>query len=113
MEYWITSSFIHKSSIDRFQDELIFKGKIIYLMNLILDQDDHVLFRFSEEDLEWCNIHESNIWKEIISLDLMYSKDYNSYVHFSQTLLSLKECQGISWKIRILGRLQNYRFLYE
>ena len=51
-----------------------------------------MLFRFSEKDLEWCNIHESNIWKEIISLDLMYNKEYNSYVTFFQTLLSLKEC---------------------
>lgn len=82
MEYWITSSFIHKSSIDVFQDELIFKGKIVYLMNLILDEDKHVLFRFSKEDLEWCNIHEANIWKEIISLDLMYNKEYNSYATF-------------------------------
>ena len=82
MEYWITSSFIHKSSTEAFQDELIFKGKIIYLMNLILEEDKHVLFRFSEEDLEWCNIHESNIWNEIISLDLMYNKEYNSYATF-------------------------------
>ena len=38
MEYWITSSFIHKSSIVNFQDELIFKGKIMYLMNQILEE---------------------------------------------------------------------------
>ena len=82
MEYWITSSFIHENSMERFQNELIFKGKIIYLMDLILEEDKHVLFRFSEKDLEWCNIHESNIWNEIISLDLMYSKDYNSYATF-------------------------------
>ena len=59
-------------------------------MDLILEEDKHVLFRFSEKDLEWCNIHESNIWNEIISLDLMYSKDYSYYTFFSE-LLSLKE----------------------
>ena len=47
-------------------------------MNLILEENN-IIVRFSEEDLEWCNIHESKIWKEIISLDLMYNKEYNSY----------------------------------
>ena len=82
MEYWITSSFIHKSLIVNFQDELIFKGKIMYLMSQILEEKEHVIFRYSEKDLEWCENNEYNIWNEIIDLDLMYNEDYNSYATF-------------------------------
>jgi len=82
MEYWITSSFVHNSLIVNFQDELIFKGKIMYLMNQVLEEKDHILFRYSEKDLEWCKNNESNIWNEIINLDLMYNKDHNSYATF-------------------------------
>ena len=82
MEYWITSSFIHDALIDNFQDELIFKGKVMYLMNQILEEKDHILFRYSEKDLEGCRNNESNIWNEIIDLDLMYSENYNSFATF-------------------------------
>jgi len=83
MEYWITSSFISHNSVSNFQEELIFKGKIIYLMSLLTsDEKESILFRFSEENIEWCNLNEQNIWNEIIKLDIMYSKDYNSYATF-------------------------------
>ena len=85
MEYWITSSFVHKSSIVNFQDEPIFKGKIMYLMNQILEEKEHILFRYSDKDLEWCKNNEYNIWNEIIDLDLMYNEDYNLTTFFTDS----------------------------
>ena len=107
MEYWITVH-LFQSSIDVFQDELIFKGKIVYLMNLILEEDKHVLFRFSRR-LEWCVLNLR--FGGIISLDLMYNKEYNSYATFSLTHLTLKDKRSLA--DRVLGGLQNYRFVYE
>lgn len=82
MEYWITSSFINDNNISNFQENLIFKGKIMYLIKMILKEEDNIIFRFSEEDMSWCEVNESNIWNEIISLNIMYNKDYNSYSTF-------------------------------
>ena len=82
IEYWITSSFINKNNTSNFQENLIFKGKIMFLIKMILKEEDNIVFRFPEENMNWCEINESNIWNEIISLDIMYNKDYNSYSTF-------------------------------
>tara|TARA_B100001142_G_scaffold325304_1_gene378640 strand:- start:298 stop:1266 length:969 start_codon:yes stop_codon:yes gene_type:complete len=82
MEYWITSMFINKNNTSNFQENLIFKGKIMYLIKMILKEQDNIVFRFSEENINWCEMNESNIWNEIISLDIMYNKDYNAYSTF-------------------------------
>ena len=82
MEYWITSLFITKNNTSNFQENLIFKGKIMFLIKMILKEEDNIVFRFPEENMNWCEINESNIWNEIISLDIMYNKDYKSYSTF-------------------------------
>ena len=82
MEYWITSMFINKNNTSNFQENLIFKGKVMFLINRILKEEDNIVFRFPEENMRWCEMNESNIWNEIISLDIMYNKDYNSYSTF-------------------------------
>jgi len=85
MEYWLSSSFVETSEINTFLDELIFKGKIMYVMKECLpDVADNIIFRFSEEELQWCLNHEKNIWNEVLKMDIFYKSDKLSYISFFQ-----------------------------
>ena len=89
MEYWLSSEFIEGDTVmgrgktRTFLDDLIFKGKIMYLMNEFLrDTEDNIVFRFSKEDLKWCKNNEKNIWDEILNIDLLYKSDESLYISF-------------------------------
>ena len=83
LEFWLSRSFWNSNEINNFQEELIFKGKIMYLISEFLPNTElDIIFRFSEEDLLWCISSEHNIWNEIMELDLMYSEDIDKYYSF-------------------------------
>ena len=83
LEFWLSRSFWNSNEINNFQEELIFKGKIMYLISEFLPNTElDIIFRFSEEDLLWCNSLEHNIWNEILELELMYSEDEEKYYSF-------------------------------
>ena len=83
VEYWISSEFIEIQVTKTFLDELIFKGKIMYLMREFLpDEENNIIFRFSENELQWCESHEQNIWNEILKMDIMYKSDESNYISF-------------------------------
>jgi hypothetical protein len=83
LEFWLSSSFWNSNEINNFQDELIFKGKIMYLIHQFIPEEElDVVFRFSKEDLMWCTVSEHNIWNEIMELELMYSEDVEKYYSF-------------------------------
>ena len=44
--------------------------------------DEHLKFRYSKEELEWCNSNEMNIWEVIINSNLLYSKDKKQITPF-------------------------------
>jgi hypothetical protein len=51
-------------------------GKIAYLMKLILpDEAEENKFRYSKDELNWCEQHENDIWQYIIDNKLLYEKD--------------------------------------
>ena len=83
MEYWLSSEFIDTDDSKTFLDELIFKGKIMYIMNECFPNEaENIIFRFTEEDLTWCKTHEENIWNEILKMDLIYKSDESNYISF-------------------------------
>ena len=83
VEYWISSEFIETQDSKTFLEELILKGKIMYIMNEFFpDEADNIIFRFAEEDLKWCKTHEQNIWNEILKMDILYELDESNYISF-------------------------------
>jgi len=51
-------------------------GKVMALLDALLPGTDATLkFAFAPKQLKWCEDNEFNIWKEIVSKELLYSKD--------------------------------------
>lgn len=73
LEFWTTSTFLEYNQAKNFLDELIYKGKIVYLMRQCMPNSPlEDILRFSKEDLRWCESNERNIWNEIIQMELIY-----------------------------------------
>ena len=67
--------------------QMIYKGKIMYLLDVILPQfPDADKLRFSQTQLNWCKENESNIWAYFIDNEILYSSDikkFNSYINYA------------------------------
>ena len=85
LEAWYDSFFSFTNKRTNFLSELIYKGKIMYLISNTLEnfylQDQ---LRFSKTDLEWCEKNEKSIWAFLINNDVLFSsreKEYRSYLN--------------------------------
>ena len=73
MDEWLKSEFsFNKGS---FLANIIHQGKIKYILTRILDEEEHIIMRFTEEQLNWCELSEFSIWSFLISKGLLYSND--------------------------------------
>lgn len=51
-------------------------GKVMALLDALLPGTDATLkFAFTPKQLKWCEDNEFNVWREIVSKELLYSKD--------------------------------------
>lgn len=54
---------------------LVETGKVMALLDAVLPETEtHLKFAFSKEHLAWCEEHEYDIWKDIVSKDQLFSK---------------------------------------
>ena len=87
MEAWYDSFFSRYNKKSNLLSELIYKGKIMFLLSKTLPKhsmEDRL--RFSKSELNWCMENESLIWTFLIENNLLFStrdKDYRSYLNYS------------------------------
>ena len=68
---------------DDFISEIVALGKVMYLIEVMTPTiDEHLKFRYSKEELAWCENNEMNIWEVIINGNLIYSKDKKQITSF-------------------------------
>ena len=86
MEAWFDSFFNGFNNSNDFLANMIYKGKIMYLLSRVLPErslEDRL--RFSKQELSWCVKNESLIWKYFIENNLLFSnreKEYRSYLNY-------------------------------
>ena len=85
MEAWYDSFFNHQNNKIDFLSELIYKGKIMYLLEKTNPRIDFArLLRYSDNDLTWCQKSEASIWAFLIENDILFStryKDFRTYLN--------------------------------
>lgn len=60
-----------------FLDEIIQLGKIQYFLDATLpEKAEHLKIGYTEEQLNWCQNNEGNIWAFIIDNQILYTADY-------------------------------------
>ncbi len=54
-------------------EEMIFYGKIAYLQSAFLEEEEHIYFNYTPDELEWCEKNEAEIWFHLVDMDLLYT----------------------------------------
>lgn len=77
---WIKSEFpLAKGD---FLSHIIHQGKIKYVLSQLVNEKEHIIMGYTEQQLEWCQLSEYSIWKHIIEKGLIYSTDQSEIDKF-------------------------------
>jgi hypothetical protein len=75
--------FIHTHRDQKFCDEMIFWGKMMYFLQKMLpDKAPHYLIGMSPEEFKACQKEEKEIWTYFVSEELLYSPNKKDYFRF-------------------------------
>lgn len=77
MTNWLTNRFQTPEAVGpNFASNIIFHGKIMHLLDATLrEYSDHRKLKYEEEQLQWCEENELNIWSTIIRDDRLRTLD--------------------------------------
>ena len=74
MQAWITTEFEKEEDYNTLLNQMLYKGKVLYMLQKILPETaDSVIFGYSEEQLKWCLSNESKIWSHFIEKKLLFA----------------------------------------
>lgn len=75
---WALNKFENKEEQKTLLDNMVFNGKILYLLDALLPEThDSLLIAYKNEQLEWCKANEANIWAVFLDNKVLYSTDHN------------------------------------
>ncbi|MEG1909658.1 MAG: hypothetical protein RR190_01670 [Bacteroidales bacterium] len=64
-------------------DELIYKGKIIYIVHSLLPKvSEEVILGYTPEQLQWAKENESSVWQYLIQEQLLYETNYTKFKQY-------------------------------
>ena len=73
----LVNVFRKRSDKDRLVDNMVYQGKILYLLSVFLpDEIDENIIGYNKEQLKWCKQYEKAIWAAIIDQKDLFSSDY-------------------------------------
>ena len=76
MRGWLTMEFPPDDSVNTLLANMIYGGKIQYLMEAIMPfVDDTVKFGYTKDQMEWCKENEEPMWTYLIDKKLLYKTD--------------------------------------
>jgi gliding motility-associated lipoprotein GldB len=69
--------FVMNSNEDRLLDNMIFRGKIMYLMSVFMpNEKPEDIMGYKPEQWKWCKKYEKQIWSAIIDQKFLFSTDF-------------------------------------
>ncbi|HOO19184.1 MAG TPA: hypothetical protein PK296_03225 [Paludibacteraceae bacterium] len=72
----LVNSFPMKSSQDRLIENMLYRGKIMYLLSIFLPEEKPTdLIGYTPTQWEWCKKHEKEIWASVIEQKALFSSD--------------------------------------
>lgn len=80
---WLNTHHFGDSDNLTFLETIVEMGKNLYVLSAVLPQvPDHVKIHYEKEQWDWCLDNETNIWREIVEQELLFSKDQNKIMKF-------------------------------
>lgn len=80
---WVSTEFERPDSNTTFLDEIIFEGKMLYLLDKLSPElADNVKIGYTADQLQWCKENEIPIWGHFVNKKLLYSKSKSEYFKY-------------------------------
>lgn len=74
----LSDIFPDNAEYSQLLDRMIYYGRIIYLQSLLLpNAEPHVLLGMTEDDYQWCEENEVDIWRFFVSEQLLYNNEFH------------------------------------
>lgn len=74
---WMLTEFLYNDSIDNLVNNMIYQGKIQYLLKALFpNTSDTLTMGFTAEQLNWCMNNEKQMWDYLIEKKILFTTDY-------------------------------------
>jgi len=81
---WTMREFPNNSKSGTLLSEMIYQGKILYLVDALLpDMNDTLKIGFTKKQLDWCAEHESDMWGFLVKNKFLYSTQVETIAKFT------------------------------
>jgi len=101
---WILSEIPDPKDMSSLLDHMIYEGKLLFLLHESFPgEDEHRIFRFTREQMEWCREYEKSMWEFIVENELLYSTERLLIKRFTKEAPFIKEFgqespgRGVRW----------------
>ncbi len=73
---WLAMEFAPTDSMNTLLDNMIYGGKILYVMNAIMPNvPDTIKFGYSQQQIEWCKENEEEMWSYFVEKKILFSTE--------------------------------------
>lgn len=80
---WVSTEFELNNSNADLLTEMIHQGKLLYLMDALMPNTPSTIkISYTQEQLNWCNDNEEEMWFYFIDNDLLYTKKTSDIIKF-------------------------------
>jgi gliding motility-associated lipoprotein GldB len=81
---WMAKSYPNKGKSGTLLNEMIYQGKILYLVDALLPEvNDTLKIGYTKKQLDWCTENENNMWGYLIKNKLLYSNEITDITKFT------------------------------
>ena len=81
---WIIRDFPDEGKSGTLLNEMIYQGKILYLMDALMPEtDDTLKIGFSKKQMRWCEEHEKDVWGHLIQNKFLYASERDVIAKFT------------------------------
>jgi gliding motility-associated lipoprotein GldB len=81
LKAFLTSLFGLTNKTNRLVDRMVYEGKILYVLDLLLPKvPNEIKMNYTKEQLNWCEQNENQIWRYFIDKDLLFSTKSREYM---------------------------------
>ena len=107
-ESWLSANVIENQSSESFISNLIYYGKLLYLVKAMLpEMKNHLVLRYSKAEYEWAEASEFNVWQYIVEQNWVYSEEMKLRIRYFKPAPTTVGIEGspsklgqyLGWKI--------------
>lgn len=63
---YLFATFPYEGAKSRLIDNMLYRGKLMYVCSTLLDEPDYEVMGYSKEQWAWCEKHERQVWNRIM-----------------------------------------------